>query len=92
MLHKDDYLEITTEGKHQLCRIAGYSASQNKIDIRPIYAVTDSYDWICSTNEKMLEQGWKLQKGHFFISTNVLFGEKKACFITVSPIGRIFRK
>lgn len=92
LLHKDDYLEFSLEGVIHKCRIAGYSASQNKLDIRPIYAVTDSADWICSTNEKQLEKGWKIQKGHYFVSINVLFGVQKAELITVNPIGKVFRK
>lgn len=92
ILHKDDYLEFTENGKLLKCRIAGFSATQNKLDIRPIYAVNDSADWIYSTNENMLEKGWKVQKGHNFISVNILFGVKNAKPITVNPIGRVFRK
>ena len=92
ILHKDDYLEFTENGKLLKCRIAGFSATQNKLDIRPIYAVNDCADWIYSTNENMLEKGWKVQKGHNFISVNILFGVKNTKPITVNPIGRVFRK
>ena len=92
IVHKDDYLEFTENGKLLKCRIAGFSATQNKLDIRPIYAVNDCADWIYSTNENMLEKGWKIQKGQNFISVNILFGVKNAKPITVNPIGRVFRK
>ena len=92
ILHKDDYLEFTENGKLLKCRIAGFSATQNKLDIRPIYAVNDCADWIYSTNENMLEKGWKVQKGQNYISVNILFGVKNAKPITVNPIGRVFRK
>ncbi len=92
VLHKNDYLEFSENGRFYKCRIAGYSATINNIDIRPVYAVTDCKDWIIATGENMLERCWKFQKGHNFISVNVLFGEKQAKFITVNPIGRVFRK
>ncbi len=92
VLHKNDYLEFCYSGNWYKCRVAGYAATQNKLDIRPIYAVNDSFDWIISTNDYQLEPCWKPQKGHNFISVNVLFGEKQAKFITVNPIGRVFRK
>lgn len=92
ILHKDDYLEFSDNGKTYLCRIAGYAATQNRIDIRPIFSVSDCRDWICSTNENMLTAYWKPQKGQNFISVNVLFDKLKARFVTVNPIGRVFRK
>ena len=92
MLYKDDYLEFTGSGATHLCRIAGFSATQNKIDIRPIYAVSDCKDWIISTNENMLESCWKEIKGQNYVSVNVLFGKCNARSVTVNPIGRVFRK
>lgn len=92
LLHKDDYLEFSDNGKMYLCRIAGYSATQNKIDIRPIYAVNTAADWIYSTNEKMLTGYWKPIDGHYFISVNTFFSQLNGYPITVSPIGHVFRK
>ena len=92
MLHKDDYLEFSDNGKLYLCRIAGYSATQNKIDIRPIYAVNNSADWIYSTNEEMLTGYWKPITGQYFISVNTFFSQLNAHLVTVSPLGRVFRK
>ena len=74
------------------CRIAGYSASQNKLDIRPIYAVNDCADWLLTTSDFMTEKCWSHKKGQYYISVNVLFGKKRAKPITVNPIGRVFRK
>ena len=91
ILHKNDYLEFSDNGIWYKCRVAGFSATQNKLDIRPVYAVTDCNDWIIATNENQLEHCWKPQKGQNFISVNALFGEKQARFITVNPIGRVFR-
>lgn len=92
MLHKDDYLEFSDNGKIYLCRIAGYSATQNKIDIRPIYAVTNSADWIYSTNYELLTGYWKPIDGQYYVSVNAFFSQLYARAVTVSPIGRVFRK
>jgi CRISPR-associated endonuclease Csn1 len=92
IIHKNDCIEFVDNGIWYKARIAGYSASQNKLDYRPIYAVTDCNDWIIATSDKMTETCWKQQKGHNFISVNVLFGEKQARIITVNPIGRVYRK
>ncbi|WP_296031821.1 type II CRISPR RNA-guided endonuclease Cas9 [uncultured Treponema sp.] len=92
VLHKNDYLEFVDNGNWYKCRIAGLNASTGRLDIRPIYAVTDCKDWIISTNEAVLEYYWNPQKGQNFISISVLFGEKLARSITVNPIGRVFRK
>lgn len=92
VLHKNDYLEFSDGGNWYKCRVAGYAATNNKLDIRPIYSVTNCADWIISTNDYQLEPCWKLQKTQNWVSVNVLFGEKQARFITVNPIGRVFRK
>ena len=92
MLHKDDYLEFTDKGKLYLCRIAGFSATQNKLDIRPVNSVSNSGDWIYSTNETMLTGYWKPIFGQNYISINVLFSQLQAEPVTVSPIGKVHRK
>ncbi|MCR4822446.1 MAG: type II CRISPR RNA-guided endonuclease Cas9, partial [Treponema sp.] len=91
-LHKDDYLEFTDSGKMHLCRIAGFSATQNKVTISPIYAVSNAADWINSTNEYMLEGYWKPISGAIAREINILFDKLQAQYVTVSPIGKIFRK
>ena len=92
LLHKDDYLEFTDNGKMHLCRIAGYAATNNKLDIRPIHSVSYCADWIYSTNENMLVGYWKPTPSQNWISVNVLFSQLQAHPVTVSPIGHIFRK
>lgn len=92
VLHKNDYLEFVDNGNWYKCRIAGYAATNNKFDIRPIYAVSNCADWIISTDDSVLERCWKPTPTQNWISVNVLFGEKFARPITVNPIGRVFRK
>jgi len=89
VLFKDDYVEFTESGVTKKARIGGFSATNNGIDIRPIYATDDAKNWIVATPDVMREKGWKPQKGHNFISVNVLFGQYAARKITVSPIGRV---
>lgn len=93
VLYKEDCIEFSENGIWKKARIAGYAATQNKLDIRPIFSATSSIkDWIITTSVQCLEKGWKEIEGQNYISVNVLFGEKSARKITVSPIGRVFRK
>ena len=92
ILHKDDYIEYSENGKWLKARIAGYDAGSKRVDIRPIYAVNFNKDWIIATNETMLEKEWKESSNHNYITVNVLFGKKSARYITVNPIGKVFRK
>ena len=91
-VHKGDCLEFTDGGNLYKCRVAGLQAAQNKLDIRPICAVSNCKDWLISTAENMTEPCWKPNPTQNFIAVNVLFGEKKARFITVNPIGKVKRK
>lgn len=95
LLHKDDYLEFLDNGKWYKCRIAEFSATNNNLVIVPIFDSAPSKEWakwLITTAENMTEPCWKIKNGKNFISVNVLFGEKEARFITVNPIGRVFRK
>ena len=91
-IHKDDYIEFSEDGIWKKARVAGYAAMSNKFDVRPIYATGIVKDWIIATQEGFLEKGWKSAEGQYFISVNVLFGSLSARKITVSPIGKVFRK
>lgn len=95
ILHKDDYLEFSDNGKWFKCRVAEFSATNNKLVIIPIFAATKVKEWakwLIATSSYMTEPCWKIKEGKYIISVNVLFGEKQARFITVNPIGRVFRK
>ena len=95
LLHKDDYLEFSDNGKWYKCRIAEFSATNNKLVIVPIFDSAPSKEWakwLITTTDYMIEPCWKMKEGKNLISVNVLFGEKQARFITVNPIGRVFRK
>ena len=91
IVHKNDCIEFVDNGVWYKARIAGFFAD-GRVDYRPIYTVTDCKDWLTTTSDNITEPCWKLQKGQNKISVNVLFGEKQARFITVNPIGKVFRK
>lgn len=93
IVHKKDYLEFFENEKWHKCVVVGFSATDNKLVIRPIYAVNGAFDWIASTRDEMLDSCWKqTSSSQNFVSVNVLFGEKQARFITVNPIGKVFKK
>lgn len=92
IIHKNDCIEFVDNGVWYKARVAGLHGADGRIDYRPIFSVTDCNDWLIATADNMTESCWKLQKSQNFISINVLFGEKKARFITVNPIGKVFRK
>jgi CRISPR-associated endonuclease Csn1 len=89
VLFKDDYIEFLKDGEWKKARIAGYSATDNKLDIRPIFATDDVLNWIIATSCQALEKGWNPKKNHYYISVNKIFGEWQAHKITVSPIGEV---
>ncbi len=91
-LHKDDYIEFSENGVWKKARIAGYSATRNLLDVRPIYATGFIKDWQIATSQNCLEPGWRSADGQNFLSVNILFGALSARKITVNPIGRVFRK
>jgi CRISPR-associated endonuclease Csn1 len=98
ILFKNDYIEFAENGVWKKAKIAGYSATRNNLDIRPIYAANDVKDWIIATSEQMLDpkktekEHWRKLAGSYFVSVNVLFGELSAHKITVSPIGEVHGK
>lgn len=92
IIHKNDCIEFVDNGVWYKARVAGLHGADGRIDYRPIFSVTDCKDWMISTADNMTESCWKLQKLQNLISINVLFGEKQARFITVNPIGKVFRK
>jgi CRISPR-associated endonuclease Csn1 len=92
VLCKDDYIEFTENGICKKARIMGFSATDNRIDVRPIFATEDARSWIIATAEQVLEKGWKSVEGQNYISVNVLFGDYATHKIRVSPIGIVNRK
>lgn len=102
IIHKNDCIEFVDNGVWYKARIAGLGCKHKSFDIRPLASVTDCSDWMISTTDNMTEPCWskkdkktneiRFQTGQNEITINTLFGEKQARFITVNPIGKVFRK
>ncbi len=91
-LAKNDYVEFSENGIWKKARVAGYSATQNILDIRPIFSSNSISDWVIATSSELIEDGWKISKnGRNFTNVNILFSDKSARKITVNPIGKVFR-
>ncbi len=85
---KGDYLELSINGQWVKAVVAGYSATNGKFDIQPVFASKDIYSWLASTNDYFTEKYWKPNKGHNFVSVNVLFGIQDARPVNVNPLGK----
>ncbi len=93
-LYKGDIIRITPkEGTTYLAQIAGYSTTQNKVDIQPIYAAGALGEWKATMNTRNTPNSeiWSktIVEGHNYISINVLFGNNQIELIKINPIGRI---
>lgn len=93
-LYKGDIIRITPkEGTTYLAQIAGYSTTQNKVDIQPIYAVGALGEWKATMNTRNTPNSeiWSktIVEGHNYISINVLFGNNQIELVKINPIGRI---
>jgi CRISPR-associated endonuclease Csn1 len=92
-LCKDDIIEVEVSNvSRELCRVAGFSTTQNCIDIRPIYASDTIAAWMKNTNIKLTSSFWPrdIKGQQFFKSINVLFGENKVRQAKITADGRIF--
>jgi len=58
-LHKNDIIAMQFDDRNVFARIAGFSSTNNRLDIRPIYASQDISQWITSTNRGFLDPFWK---------------------------------
>jgi CRISPR-associated endonuclease Csn1 len=91
-LYKGDVIELSNGIIKELCLVKAFSTTQNKIDIRPIYAGGSISDWFKNTKEKLtspffprdnkMEQNYK--------SINVLFSEYRVRLANITVDGRIF--
>jgi CRISPR-associated endonuclease Csn1 len=89
-LCKNDIVLISNDTVQEFCRIAGFSTTQNKIDIRPIYASDSIADWKKNTNDNLTTTFWPLDvEGQYFKSINVLFTEFRINLIKIAVDGRV---
>lgn len=90
-LYKNDTIAIATDdGKSSVfARIVGFSTTQNKLDIRPIFASEDCFTWLEYTNVRLLDSYWSKQKGQNYKSINALFSESTISIVRITPDGLI---
>jgi CRISPR-associated endonuclease Csn1 len=90
-LCKNDIIEVSNESTRELCRIAGYATTRNKIDIRPIYASDTIAAWMRDTNIHLTSSFWPHDnEGQFFRSINTLFNEYRVKLVNITVDGMIF--
>ncbi|MCE1169693.1 MAG: hypothetical protein LWX70_16560, partial [Sphingobacteriia bacterium] len=89
-LYKNDIVEISSSHRRELCRIAGYSTTQNKIDIKPIAAADSIADWMRDTKRELTSSFCSPDcKEHNFKSINMLFTTYAVRQVNVSIDGRL---
>ncbi|MDR0314025.1 MAG: type II CRISPR RNA-guided endonuclease Cas9 [Treponema sp.] len=88
-LCKNDVVKLSNENVQEFCRIAGFSTTQNKIDIRPIYASDSIAAWKKDTHINLTSGFWPSDiEGHYFKSINVLFSEYEIKQVKITVDGR----
>jgi len=89
-LCKNDIILLQNDNEQEFCRIAGFSTTQNKIDIRPIYASDTIASWKINTNINFSSDFWLSNiEGHNFKSINVLFNEYKIKLVKITVDGKL---
>jgi hypothetical protein len=89
-LCKNDVVKLSNENVKEFCRIAGFSTTQNKIDIRPLYASDTIAAWKKDTHINLTSAFWPSDtEGHYFKSINVLFNEYEIKQVKISVDGRL---
>jgi hypothetical protein len=93
-LYKGDVIGLKRKDDNnflEYCCVAGYSTTQNKIDIQPIYASDTIKAWKETTNTKYCSNFWPDDcNGQNYKSINVLFSNYVVFPVKISVDGRIF--
>jgi CRISPR-associated endonuclease Csn1 len=89
-LCKNDIIVFSNETEQEFCRIAGFSTTNNGIDIRPVYASDTIAAWKKDTNINLTSAFWPSNiEGHYFKSINALFNEYEIKLVKITVDGRI---
>jgi len=90
-LCKNDTIELAGKGSRELCRIAGFSTTNNKIDIQPLYASNTIAAWMKDTHTSLTSTFWPYDgKKQYYKSINLLFTEYDIRLVKISVDGRLF--
>jgi CRISPR-associated endonuclease Csn1 len=89
-LCKNDIIALSNETEQELCRIAGFSTTNNCIDIRPIYASDTIASWMKDTNINLTSTFWSSNSGsQNFKSINLLFSKYQVKLVKITVDGSI---
>lgn len=92
-LYKNDILALQFADRIVYCKVAGFSGTDDRIDLRPIYASGDIKTWIEQTNYKYRDSFWKPKiSDHNYFSINSLVNKNKGLLlkhVNISIDGRL---
>ncbi|MCL2069830.1 MAG: type II CRISPR RNA-guided endonuclease Cas9 [Treponema sp.] len=89
-LCKNDIIHLSKKTDQEFCRIAGFSTTQNKIDIRPLYASDTIAAWKKDTHINLCSSFWPSEiEGQYFKSINALFNEFEIKLVKITVDGRL---
>jgi CRISPR-associated endonuclease Csn1 len=89
-LCKNDVVKLSNENVQEYSRIAGFSTTQNKVDIRPLYASDTIAAWRQDTNSNLTSAFWPSEiKGQYYKSINVLFNGYEIKLVKITVEGRV---
>jgi hypothetical protein len=90
-LCKNDVIELSDDMTRELCRVASFSTTNNKIDIRPVYASDTITAWMRDTNIYLTSSFWpRVCEGNFYKSINALFSDYQIKQVNITVDGRLF--
>jgi len=88
-LCKNDIIVLSNETEKEFCRIAGFSTTNNGIDIRPVYASDTIAAWKKDTNINLTSAFWPSDiERQNFKSINALFNEYEIKLVKITVDGR----
>lgn len=91
-LYKGDMIRlIRKDGISYTIVVAGFSTTNNKIDVQPMYCASNIKEWMESTNTNLIQDQvcWNSNvEGHNYMSINVLFNDNQVELLRITPDGR----
>ena len=72
-LYKNDVIRIRKKEGDTFARIAGFSGTNNKLDIQPLFSSDSIAAWLEQTSKAFVDRYWQPKSGQNFVSINALF-------------------
>lgn len=92
VLYKGDVVVLQDSRGEMLATVRGFSTSNNKIDLRPVYAADSVKGWVDDTNPQLVEWRLRVSPGQNYESINRIYTVFRVTLIAVSPDGRVLRR